>query len=61
MNTFPDGQIDPTDEGEIPLNIYVKDERVVLDFGKELTWIGFDKKSLVTFIATLSMKLHELQ
>lgn len=41
---FPDGKIQENDEGQIRVAITQKDGRVVIDFGKQITWIGFTKE-----------------
>ena len=44
---------DPTDEGELQIAVYVKDGVVVIDFGKDLSWIGLDRPTLEPFIKAL--------
>ena len=41
---FPQGQLDPTDEGEIKIAVGVQDGKVIINFGKPVAWIGFDSK-----------------
>jgi hypothetical protein len=41
---FPQGKIDKTDEGEIAIAIGHKQNKVVINFGKPVAWIGFDKR-----------------
>lgn len=38
---FPDGKLSKDDEGGLRLKVGVVDSRVVIDFGKPVTWIGF--------------------
>ena len=38
---FPEGKLTKTDEGEIQIGLTHKDGKVVLAFGKAITWIGF--------------------
>ena len=38
---FPEGKLTPEDEGEIRIGITDMDGKVVMDFGKATTWIGF--------------------
>jgi hypothetical protein len=57
---YPDGRLDAGDNGAIEAAIYVKDGRLVIDFGKQLSWLGFEKKSLRGFIDALENKYKEL-
>lgn len=58
---YPDGIISPDDEGELKIACYLRSGKVVIDFGKEVSWIGFDKQSLAAFVAGLTQKLKELE
>lgn len=40
---FPDGKLDPMDEGELRLRIGVIQGRIVMEFGKSIASIGFTK------------------
>lgn len=40
-NQFPDGKLTPQDEGEIQLSMATVDDKIVLNFGKPVAWIGF--------------------
>lgn len=40
---FPDGKIDPLDEGEIRIGIGIVEGRIVIEFGKPISSIGFTK------------------
>lgn len=42
-NKFPQGKLNKNDEGELRMAIYVKNGNVIIDFGKDLSWIGFGK------------------
>jgi len=37
---FPDGKLNPQDEGEIRVGVAVHHDYVVLNFGKPISWIG---------------------
>ena len=41
---FPEGKLTQHDEGEIRLAVTHKDGKVVLAFGRSISWIGFDPK-----------------
>lgn len=60
MSKYPDGMIDHTDEGNLHFAVYIKDGVVIIDFGKDLSWIGLPKEHLEAFIAVLKEKLEQL-
>lgn len=39
---FPQGQLNEHDEGEIRLMIGHEKGKVILNFGTQITWVGFD-------------------
>jgi len=39
---FPQGKLTPHDEGELRIAIGTENGKVVMHFGKEIAWIGFD-------------------
>lgn len=41
---FPDGKLNENDEGEIMVGITSAEDRVILNFGKPVHWIGFTKE-----------------
>lgn len=46
-NKFPDGKINEQDQGEILFGITVKDNTVVMSFGKSVEWIGFTREEAI--------------
>lgn len=42
---FPRGKITENDEGELKIAIGVKDNTIIVDFGKQVCWLGLDKQS----------------
>jgi hypothetical protein len=44
---YPRGKLNDSDEGAAFISIAVKDKTVIIDFGKEITWIGFDKDTAI--------------
>ena len=41
---FPQGHLSPEDEGELALAIGIMDGKIILNFGKPVLWIGFDRE-----------------
>lgn len=39
---YPQGKLTPNDEGELKLAVGCEKNKVILSFGKDVTWIGFD-------------------
>jgi len=60
MAYYPDGKIRPDDEGALAISFYMSGGRLIMDFGKETSWIGFDSKSLDAFINLLQDKRAEM-
>ncbi len=50
---FPDGKLTTDDEGEIQIGITQVDGRVVMNFGKAITWIGFTKEQALQIADSL--------
>jgi hypothetical protein len=46
---FPDGKINPSDEGGLMIAVTKEEGRVVIHFGKPTAWIGFDTEGAVAF------------
>ncbi len=59
---FPDGQLNEDDEGALQIMTYIEKSsgRVIIDFGKKISWLGFDKASLQDFILGLGEKLNQI-
>lgn len=41
MSNYPRGKLNARDEGELRIAMTVKDNTLVIDFGKPVAWIGF--------------------
>jgi hypothetical protein len=50
---FPDGKIDPTDEGELKIALSHAEGRVLVHFGKPVAWIGLDKSTAIALATGL--------
>ena len=59
-NKYPDGKLHSADEGALNVAVGIKDGRVIIDFGKDLSWIGFDKDTLRKFIDGLEDKYKQI-
>jgi hypothetical protein len=41
---FPHGRVDANDLGELKVACYVKNGKLILDFGKDLSWLAMTKE-----------------
>ncbi len=49
------------DEGDLMIKCYVKNTKVILDFGKNLSWIGLNKEDVENLIKLFKEKLEEMK
>ncbi len=59
-NYYPRGKLCETDEGVALISIAVKDRTVIIDFGKDVKWIGFDKRTAINLANVLLEKAKEI-
>lgn len=57
---FPRGHLNETDEGEIGLAVTVKNNTVILAFGKSVSWIGLSRVEAVELAELLKRRAQEL-
>lgn len=60
MKNYPRGKLSDDDEGECSVMIFNKDKTVIVNFGKELTWIGFPKENAIAFAQSIINKANQL-
>ncbi len=60
LGDFPEGQLTKMDEGAIQFAIGEKDGKVVIDFGKPVVWIGFDRAQALEISDTLRKHAERL-
>lgn len=58
---FPRGKLNESDEGELKIAIAVKDDKVLMDFGKLVKWIGMDKQMALNLGKCLIDKANSIQ
>ena len=51
------GKINEQDEGEIKYAIAISENKLIINFGKPVKWIGFEKKQVIELIDYLSEKV----
>ncbi len=57
---FPRGRLNEHDEGELVMAVGVKDNTVILAFGKPVSWIGFSRVEAVELAELLKTRAAEL-
>jgi len=57
---FPQGRLNQTDEGELRMAIYEEKGKIVISFGKDLSWIGFGKEEAIALGEMLISKAKNL-
>lgn len=57
---FPNGKLNENDEGELVFGIAIDEGKMVMNFGKPIKWIGFEKKQVEELITYLSEKVKEM-
>lgn len=60
MKTYSDGKLNKSDEGDLQIGLYIENGRVILNFGKDLSWIGFDKETLKSLIMAFQDKYEQI-
>jgi hypothetical protein len=60
---FPHGKIDKDDQGELSVGIAVDHEQqiVVIDFGKDVTWIAFDRAAALELADAIKSFAEKLE
>lgn len=56
---YPNGKINDTDQGELRIAIYKEKGEIILNFGKDLSWIGFGKVEALALAKLLIQKANE--
>ena len=56
----PDGKINPEDQGPLLAAMYIERGRLVINFGKSLTWLALGKESLRVFIDRLESQYNKM-
>lgn len=57
---FPQGKLNKSDEGELRMAIYVENSKIVINFGKDLSWLGLDKDTALALAENLKQKANEI-
>jgi hypothetical protein len=58
---FPEGKLTKDDQGEIKIGITVKDDKIVIAFGKPVEWIGFTREQAIQIGETLINRARQTE
>jgi hypothetical protein len=59
---FPDGSLNPLDKGELSIEIgTTQDMHIIVNFGTELEWIGFDIVGAQNFVDLLQQRIDAIK
>ena len=59
-NKFPDGKLTEQDQGEIKIAIITADDKIVIEFGQPVRWIGMSPKQAIDLSHNLLKHSHKL-
>lgn len=60
-NQFPRGKLCEGDEGALALSVGVRDKTIVIDFGKDLSWLGMPKDQAISFANVIIAKANQIK
>lgn len=60
MSYYPRGKLNKNDEGAAVIKIFSEDKTVIIDFGKDIKWIGFDKDTAIKIAHALLEHANEI-
>ena len=56
---YPEGKLNPSDEGEIAIAIGIEDGNVIINFGKPVAWLGLPGEQSIEMGRTLIKRGRE--
>lgn len=59
-NNYPRGKFSEDDEGELRISVTHKDKTVIIDFGKDVKWIGMDKNCALALAKIIIDRANEM-
>ena len=57
--TYPQGKLNPKDEGALAIGFRVEHGKLVMEFGKEIAWFAMDKATATAMLAVLVRYVKE--
>lgn len=59
MNKYPRGKFNQHDEGALRIGVTHKDNTVLIDFGKSVSWVGMDRDTALNLARALEKHANE--
>lgn len=59
MNKYPRGKFNQDDEGALRIVVTHKDNTVLIDFGKTVSWVGMDKDTALKLAKSIEKHANE--
>ena len=59
-STYPDGKLKDNDEGGIYAGIAIDKGRIIIQFAKPVSWIGFTKDEAMNFAMEIISKVKDV-
>lgn len=57
---YPHGKLNPADRGEIVVGVRVEKDKIVVDFGTDLSWVALTPESAIEFATVLLAKANAM-
>ena len=58
---YPEGKIREDDQGEVKLQVFVQEDKVIINFGTKLSWVAFTEQQAEDMISALREKITILR
>ncbi len=58
---YPQGHLNDDDEGELRLGIGQSEGKVIINFGKSITWIAFDADQAIEIAGTILVEARKIK
>lgn len=59
INNYPRGKPNADDEGALAIAVFEQDKTIIIDFGKQITWVGMDKQTALNLSKAISEKANK--
>jgi hypothetical protein len=61
MTTPPLDWLNPHDEDELRVTVYIEEDKVCVAFGKDVNWIGLDVDKALALVHNLLIRVEQLK
>ena len=60
-HTFPDGKLNPSDEGGLQIAMFIDENNVIINFNTPVAWLGLPKKEALGLAKDIIKIANELE